>query len=205
MIRAQRQIGIAIGLAALLSILAPAPSEAGDRNPPDRPIYRYTDSNGTIVYTDHLSLVPPSYRSSARGVELPPLLMLPGGPGPSSARADSLIDRAKETFRGWPTEVRLAVGGVLPVALLSLWALNFLRKRSEGALTRIFLRIGMVGILLATAAICYVLFIRGPASKWTGGFSTTGAGLPIPESILDPLKRAEGDRFRKIEKLTQEP
>ncbi|MBI3995882.1 MAG: hypothetical protein HY349_07895, partial [Nitrospirae bacterium] len=182
------------------TVAAENPSEKAS----DRPIYRYVDPNGTEVFTDDLSRVPAERRSSATIVALPPAVKMPEPPPAPKPEPSSFSTRAREWFNGQPPAYRLILIGVLPVMVLSLWALSFFRRRSESLFAKLILRFGMVAILVLSAYLCYFIFIRGQAGKLIGAVPGGSDFISSPKQRAEDLKKDEADRLKTIEDIANQ-
>ena len=169
----------------------------------DRPIYRYADPNGTLFFTDDLSKIPPEQRSAAKRVELPPAIKIPE-PTPPQTEKPSWPARTQAWYEGLPAEYQWALGGILPLTIMTVWVLSFLRKRSEPRVVKVLLRIAMMGVVVGSTYLCYFLIMRAQAAKLTG-MIPTGSGLQTtPQQILEPLKKQESDRFKRLEDIADQ-
>ncbi len=197
-------------IVAALLILAwvesgqPVAAGSGSEKPSDRPIYRYVDPNGTPVFTDDLSRIPTEYRSSAKVVDLPPAIKLPEPPPPPKPDPPSFSTRLREWFQSQPPEYRAIIAGIIPILILSLWVLNFLRKRSESSFAKLSLRMGMMAILILSAYLCYFLFIRAQAGKLIGAVPEGSDFISSPKQKAEELKKDEADRLNSIEDLANQ-
>jgi len=174
---------------------------SGKGSPP--PIYRYVDRNGVEVFTDDLSRVPAEYRSSAKAVELPPEIKMPE-PLSASQPAASFSARVREWVGRQPPGYRLILVGVLPVLVVSLWGLSFLRKRSESAFVKISLRLGMMAIVILSAYLCYFIFIRVQAESLNGDVSEGSESISSTRQKAEELKKEEAGRLKAIEDITNQ-
>jgi hypothetical protein len=192
-------------LAALLifAFVETAAAEDSSAQPSDPPIYRYVDPNGTPVFTDDLSRVPAEFRSSAKVVELPPLIKMPAPP-PIQPAPPSFSIRMRTWFQAQPLEYRLIIVGVLPVLVLSLWVLSFLRGRTESVFVKMSLRLGMLAILFLSAYLAYFIFMRAQAAKWIGSVPGGNEIISSPKQKAEDLKKDEADRLKTIEDIANQ-
>jgi len=181
---------IAVGESAAF----PGPS----REAPDAPIYRYTDPQGNTVFTNDLSKIPSELRSSAQAVELPPAVTMSEPPPPPPP---PLTTRLRDWFDKRPTGYRLILIGVLPPLILSLWVLNYFRKRSDSLFLKMSMRLGMIGIVILSAYLCYFIFVRFEASRLSVTVPDEGNGTFSPRQKAEELKKDEADRLKTIENL----
>ena len=188
-------------LAAVALMMAGVTVEAKE----DAPIYRYLDKNGTEVFTDDLSTVPPLYRNSARKVVLPPEITEPSRPAakPSPA-SNEPSGTLVSSYSSWPWEYQLAVGGVLPVAFVSLWAMYSFRRRTENPFLKILLKMGIIVIVLATTYLCYFLVLRGQFQKFQNSLPSGTKAINSPRDLTDSINSSEQNRLKKLEDLADE-
>lgn len=190
-----------LGIALLMVLLMTRPGSAGSLTS-DRPIYQYLDRNGTWVFTDDLSHVPAEYRSSAKLVELPPALKIPEPAPPPKPKTFSLW--TPTGINGWPAEYKLVLGGILPMAILVLWALHFFRKRSESLATKILLRLGMMGLVIITLYLCYFLFLRAQAGRLIGAMPGVSDLPSVTQQQVETLQKQQEDRLKAIEDIADQ-
>ncbi|MBI3810593.1 MAG: hypothetical protein HY283_00065 [Nitrospirae bacterium] len=170
----------------------------------DRPIYRYAGPNGTPVFTDDPSRIPAEYRSSTQVVELPPLIKMPEPPPPPKPDPLSFATRLREWIQSQPPEYRLIIIGVLPVLILSLGVLSFLRKRVESAFLKTSLRLGMLAIVVLSAYLCYFIFMRAQAAKLMGSIPGGNEIISSPKQKAEDLKKGEAGRLKTIENIANQ-
>jgi hypothetical protein len=170
----------------------------------DRPIYRYVGPNGTPVFTDDPSRIPAEYRSSAQVVELPPAIRMPEPPPPPKPEPPSFSDRMRAWVQSLSPEYRLIVVGIVPILIVSLWVLNFLRKRSESAIAKLSLRMGMMAILFLSVYLCYFIFMRAQAAKLIGSVPGGNEIISSPKQKAEDLKKDEADRLNAIEDIADQ-
>jgi len=198
------------GLRPILTVLVvlAIPEMAGAANPsaqpPDRPIYRYVGPNGTPVFTDDLSRVPDKFRSSAKAVKLPPAVKLPEPPPPLKAEPPSFSTRISAWFQSQPPGFRLIIAVILPVLVLSLWLMIFLRGRTESVFVKIFLRFGMLTILILSAYLAYSVFVRAQATKLMGSVPGGNELIASPKQKAEELKKDEAARLKTIEDIANQ-
>jgi hypothetical protein len=167
--------------------------------PSDRPFYRYVDRNGVEVFTDDLSRIPAKYRSSAKIVELPPAVRMPASSPPTKTVPPSFTTRLRKWVESQPAAYRVVILAVLPTALLSLWALNFLKKLTDVRLVKIALRLGMLAIVISTAYLCYFIYLRVQAEQLSGTISVEPEPVTSTRQKAEDLKQDEADRLKTIE------
>jgi hypothetical protein len=197
-------------IAAVLLILAFVGSEVSiaagkdSEKASDRPIYRYVGPNGTPVFTDDPSRIPAEYRSSAKVVELPPAIKMPEPAPLPKPPPTSFSARIRAWIQSQPPEYRLIMVGMIPVLVLSLWVLSFLRKRSDSAFVKLSLRMGMMAILFLSAYLCYFIFMRAQAAKLIGSVSGGNEIIASPKQKAEDLKKDEADRLNTIEDIANQ-
>ena len=165
----------------------------------DQPIYRYVDQNGVTVYTDDLSRIPAKYRSSAKEVELPPAVRMPASPPPTETAPRSFMTRLRNWVESQPAAYQVMILAVLPTALLSLWVLKFLQKLTEVAIVKLILRLGMLAIVISTAYLCYLIYLRVQAERLSGTVSVVTEPVSSTRQKAEELKKDEADRLKAIE------
>ncbi|HTN43058.1 MAG TPA: hypothetical protein VMN77_04595 [Nitrospiria bacterium] len=165
----------------------------------DRPFYRYVDRNGVEVFTDDLSRIPAKYRSSAKVVELPPAVRMPASSPPTITVRPSFTTRLRKWVESQPAAYRVMILAILPTALLSLWVLKFLQKLTDVAFVKIFLRLGMLAIVISTAYLCYFIYLRVQAERLGGTISVETETVSSPRQRAEDLKKDETDRLKVIE------
>ena len=193
--------------ASVLALVLSGGSATGgkdSKNAADRPFYRYVDKNGVTVFTDDLSRVPAQYRSSAKIVELPPAVRMPGSPPPPKTAPPSFMTRLQKWVESQPAAYRVIILAVVPTALLSLWLLNFLKKLTDVAIVRISLRVGMLAIVISTAYLCYFIYLRVQAEQLRGAVSVETEPIASPRQKAEELKKDEADRLKAIESITNQ-
>jgi hypothetical protein len=188
----------------VFAIVETAAAADPSAKPPEHPIYRYVDPNGTPVFTDDLSRVPPQFRSSAKVVELPPLIKLPEPSPPPKPEPPSFSIRMRAWFQAQPWEYRLIIVGVLPVLVLSLSVLSFLRGRTENAFIKTSLRLGMLAILFLTVYLSYFILVRVQATKLIGSVPGGNEIISSPKQKAEGLKKDEADRLKKLEDIANQ-
>jgi ABC-type branched-subunit amino acid transport system permease subunit len=161
---------ILLGVAVLLIVtsgtsLAGAP---GEEKKADQPIYQYTDQNGGVVFTDDPSRIPAEARSTAKTVDLPPLIKIPDPTPQPTLESPSLAARIRAWNAHLPPGYRLILTGILPAMMVILWGLSVLRQRTDSAFIKLALRAGMLAVVLLSASVCYVIFVRVQAATLTG-------------------------------------
>jgi Domain of unknown function (DUF4124) len=170
----------------------------------DPPIYRYVDRQGRTVFTNDLSRIPAEFRPSATIVELPPAVTLPAPKPPPQPKPPSFSTRVREWIQSQPPAYRLILVGVVPVLILSLWVMHFLRKRSDSAGVKFSLRMGMLVMLFLSAYLCYVIFIRAQASRLIGSVPGGNEIISSPKEKAKALKKDEADRLKSIENIANQ-
>jgi len=175
------------------------PGAKDSKNAADRPIYRYVDRNGVEVFTDDPSRIPAKYRSSAKVVELPPAVKMPEAPSPSKPVSPSFATRLRKWVERQPAAYQVIILGVLPIAILSLWVLNFLKKLTDLAMVKLALRLGMLAIVISTAYLCYYIYLRVQAEQWTGPVSMETQPVSSSRQKAEELKKDEADRLKTLE------
>ena len=170
----------------------------------EKPIYQYTNTAGSLVFTDDLSGIPEQYRSSVRIIEPSPALKLPDPPKPPALNTPSWLERAQNGFSQLPFNLRLTAAGIIPLAMLTLWALWFFRKRAESPSVKLLLRLGMLAIVILTAYLCYFLVIRTQAEKWMGPLPSVSDLKKAPQKLLEPLKKQQEERFKRLEDIADQ-
>lgn len=170
----------------------------------DRPFYRYVDRNGVEVFTDDLSRVPAEYRSSAKIVVLPPAVKMPAPGAPSHPAPTSFMTRLRKWVEGQPAAYRVMIVGVLPMALLSVWVLYFLRKHTDVPFVKFLLRLGMLAIVVSTAYLCYFIYLRVQAGQVHAVISVGTEGISSPQEKAKELKKDEADRLKRIEETVDQ-
>ena len=165
----------------------------------DRPFYRYVDRNGVEVFTDDLSRIPAKYRSSAKVVELPPVVRIPNTPPTPKILSPSFTTRLRNWVESQPAAYRVVILAVLPTALLSLWVLNFLKKLTDVRFVKIALRLGMLAIVISTAYLCYFIYFRVQAEQLRGTISVETEPVSSTRQKAEELKKDEADRLKAIE------
>jgi hypothetical protein len=160
--------------------------------------------NGTPVFTDDPSRIPAEYRSSAQVVELPPAIRMPEPPPPPKPEPPSFSDRMRAWVQSLSPEYRLIVVGIVPILIVSLWVLNFLRKRSESAIAKLSLRMGMMAILFLSVYLCYFIFMRAQAAKLIGSVPGGNEIISSPKQKAEDLKKDEADRLNAIEDIANQ-
>jgi hypothetical protein len=101
-------------------------------------------------------------------------------------------------------EYRLIVVGIVPILIVSLWVLNFLRKRSESAIAKLSLRMGMMAILFLSVYLCYFIFMRAQAAKLIGSVPGGNEIISSPKQKAEDLKKDEADRLNAIEDIANQ-
>lgn len=170
----------------------------------DKPFYRYVDRNGLEVFTDDPSRIPTEYRSSAKVVELSPAIKMPEPLPPPKPEPPSFSARMGEWLQSQPSEYRLIVIGIIPVLVLSLWFLSFLRKRSDSVFVKLSLRMGMLAILVLSAYLCYFIFMRTQVAKLIGSVPGGNEILSSPKQKAEDLKKDEANRLKTIEDIANQ-
>ncbi len=170
----------------------------------DRPIYRYVDRNGTPVFTDDLSRIPAEYRPSAKIVDLPPAIKMPEPLPLPKPQPPSFSSRLQAWFQSQPSEYRLIVVGIIPILVLSLWVLSFLRKRFDSPFIKLSLRMGMMAILVLSAYLCYFILIRTQAGRLIGAVPGGSDIISSPKQKAEDLKKDEADRLKLIEGIADQ-
>ncbi|HEY5595200.1 MAG TPA: hypothetical protein VIL61_08625 [Nitrospiria bacterium] len=170
----------------------------------DRPIYGYMDRDGTHVFTDDLSRIPAEYRTSAKVVDLPPAIKIPEPSPPPKPAPPSFPSRLRSWFQSQPSEYRLILAGIIPIMILSLWALQFFRRRSESAFAKMSLRLGMLAVLIASVYLCYFIFMRVQAGRLIGAVPGGSDFISSPKQRAEELKKDEADRLKTIEDIANQ-
>jgi len=170
----------------------------------DKPFYRYLDRNGLEVFTDDPSNIPVEYQSSAKVVELPPAIKMPEPPPLPKPEPPSFPTRVGEWIQSQPPAYRLILVGVIPVLVLSLWALNFFRTRSDSAFVKLLLRMGMLAIMILSAYLCYFILMRVQAVKLIGSVPGGTGIISSPKQRAEELKKDEADRLKTIEDVANQ-
>jgi hypothetical protein len=168
-----RRLSLAMIVAAALVAGFPGLSAAdptAQGSDPDRPIYQYTDQHGGVAFTDDPSHIPVQARSTAKTVKLPPLIKIPDPAPQPQPQPDppSLFSRIQSWFDRLTTGSRLILAGILPIAILLLAGLSFLRRRTDSTIIRIALRLGMAAIVLLSVSVSYVVVMHAQAATLTG-------------------------------------
>ena len=195
-----KRIRILLVSAAVLAFAASEGSIAAARAS-DPPIYRYIDRHGGTAFTNDLSRIPAEYRGSATIVELPPAVTVPAPTPPPQPAPSSFSVRLREWFQARPAGYRLIIVGVLPPLIVSLWAMNFFRKRSDSLFVKMSLRLGMLGILVLSAYLCYFIFAQGEAGRLIGTVPGAQDLTAFPKQRAEELKKDEADRLKTIEDI----
>ena len=188
-----------------LAVIALMPAGLWVEAKEDAAIYRYTDKNGMEVFTDDLSNVPPRYRNSARKVVLPPEIREPLPPAVNAPAAPEKLPETKFfSLSSWPWEYQLVLGGVLPVAFISLWALHSFRRRTENPLLKILLKMGIIAIVLAMTYLCYFLVLRHQFQKFQSALPPGTKTINSPQDLTDSINASEQNRLKKLEDIANE-
>lgn len=148
--------------------LADRADASGDEKKADQPIYQYTDQNGGVAFTDDPARIPDKSRSTARTVNLPPLIKIPESHPLPTLEPPSLAARIRTWNAHLSPGYRLILMGILPAMLVILWGLSVLRTHTDSAVIKFSLRVGMLAVLLLSASVCYVIVVRVQAATLTG-------------------------------------
>jgi hypothetical protein len=157
--------------AAVLTVIVvgtPLADADGDESTPDQPVYQYTDRNGVMAFTNDLSRIPAEYRAAAKAVNLPPLFKTPDSNPQPAPEPPSLVARMRSWNAHLSLRDRLLFYGLLPAAVVLLSVLSVLRRRTDNASLKFALWVGMVGILLLSVSVGYLMFLRMQAATLTG-------------------------------------
>ena len=168
----------------------------------DSPIYRYTDGDGIEVFTDDPKQIPVEYRSSSKKVTLPPEMLMPSPPSPG--KVSSRYQRVKNWFTKMSPTSRLMIVGVLPLVVLSLWALAFFRKRTESPSLKLFFKLGMIALVIFSLYFFYFLYLRSQVEKLMGPIPAGTDIRSFPQKMLEPMQRQEENRLKRIEDIANE-
>lgn len=166
----RRLLSVLFGAAVLTVIVVETPMAYadGDETTPEQPIYQYTDQNGVAAFTNDLSRIPAEYRAAAKTVNLPPLLKTHDSSPQPAQEPTPLITRIRDWNARHSFRDRLLFYGLLPAVVVLLSALSVLRRRTDNASVKFALRVGMVGIVLLSVSLGYVMFMRVQAATLTG-------------------------------------
>jgi hypothetical protein len=160
--------------AAVLAIAVPGTSAAdtsADAHSSHQQMYQYTDRNGVVAFTNDPSRIPAEYRATAKTVNLPPLLRAPDSNPQPPPESPSLVTRIRDWNARLSLRDRLLFYGILPTLVVLLSALSALRRRADNASVKFALRVGMVGIVLLSVGLGYVMFMRVQATTLTDGLT----------------------------------
>jgi len=168
-----RLLSILFG-AAVLAIAVPGASAADavvDAQTSHQQMYQYTDRNGVTAFTNDPSRIPAEFRATAKTVNLPPLLRAPDSNLQPAPEAPSLVTRIRNWNARLSLRDRLLFYGILPTVVVLLSALSVLRRRTDTASVKFALRVGMVGIVILSVGLGYVMFMRVQATTLTDGLT----------------------------------
>ncbi len=122
--------------------------------------YRYTHKDGTVVFTDDPEKIPMEYRKSSTPVSLPPLLTIPAHKSPPTAKGPSPIKQFKSWYGGLSPLSQLAIGGVFPVVMISLWAFYFLGAKTQNPAAKLILKLSMGLVIVGSVYLLYFIFMK---------------------------------------------
>jgi hypothetical protein len=202
-----RRIWLILVVAAVLAFAISGETTAdanGSEKTSDRPIYQYVGRNGVVVFTDDLSRIPAEYRSAAKVVKLPPVIKIPEPLPQPKAESPSFSTRMREWFQNLSPEYRFVIVKILPILILSLWGLNFLRKRTDSVFMKLLLRLGIWAIVILSVYLCYFIFIRVEAAKLIGTIRGGSDLISLPKQKAEELKKNEADRLKSIEGIANQ-
>jgi predicted aspartyl protease len=161
-----RRVSLASGLLALLVLMATAPADAQ--------LYRWTDAQGVVRYTNDPSTIPPAHRDAATDIGSPAPRSAPP-PGPAAERS------AVTSFdAGGPINVAASIDGVRLVLMVDTGAERTVI--SPGALAR-------VGLQATPGRAVRVLGVAGAATAgevMVERLDLAGSRVgPLPVIVLD--------------------
>ncbi|MEK6683209.1 MAG: hypothetical protein AABY46_00950, partial [Nitrospirota bacterium] len=148
--------------------------------------------------------IPAEYRMSANVVDLPLAIQLPEPPPTSKPESPSFSTRMRNWFQTQPPEYQLIIVRIIPILILSLWVLNFFRKRSESVFAKLLLRMGMLAIVILSAYLCYSILMRAQAEKWIGAVPGVSDLISSPRQRAEEFKKGEADRLKSLEDIANQ-
>ncbi|HSG06438.1 MAG TPA: DUF4124 domain-containing protein, partial [Nitrospiria bacterium] len=180
----------------------PAYAEGED---PKQEIYRYTHEDGSIVFTDDPLKIPEKYRERAVPVELSPLMTIPAPTPVPDPKAPSRLNRFKGWYGALNPWTKITVGGVLPILGLSLWGVYYLSGRTSNPSARLILKLMMALIVATSAYLLYFFLMKTQMEQMTRDLPIKIDTSAPPSQMLEPVKKEEENRLRRIEEIADSP
>lgn len=167
--------------------------------------YRYTHEDGTVVFTDDSEKIPDKYRKTAQQVDLPPLVTIPTPKPLPTPKSPSRVSRVKIWYGNLSPLSKVAVAGILPVIVISLWTFYFLGGKTNNPSVKLILKITMGLVVAGSVYLLYFIFMKAYTEKLTRGLPIQIDTDASPTEMLAPIKQEEENRLKRIEEIADSP